>query len=74
MFDGVMRNPEAVRGLNVDATCRLLSEAARSAASGAEYVALLRELEEIYLREFLHTASVDPTFVSRVHESMRKFR
>lgn len=73
LFDDVMRNPESARGLDVETTARLLAEAAKSKWP-IDYLARLRELEEHYLDQFLHTAMAIPGFSVQVRTALGRHR
>jgi hypothetical protein len=71
LFDEVMRAPESARGTDVLETCRLLAESVKRHFPIAEYETTLLKLRDIYLDQFLHTCSIDPTFSSKIRDGIQ---
>lgn len=74
IFDAVLNDPHSSRGLDVDATARLLAEAVRLKSKAADYSSHLQAVEEYYVRQFLNTAILIPEFPSRIKKAMKRFR
>jgi dTMP kinase len=72
-FDRVMRHPASVRGMDVEATCRLLAEEVRRDWPGS-YAEKLNELEAEYVNQFLNTIATTPGFADAIHLGMARFR
>ncbi len=65
-FDEVMRTPESCGGHDVPETCRLLAELAKRRVSHLEYADTMREFEQLYLDQFLHTRAANPQFAGEI--------
>ena len=73
IFYDVLRQPESSLGMDVPETCRLLAERMKAEADPADYAEGLRQLEELYLDQFLYTCLADPTFSDAVHAGIARF-
>lgn len=73
LFGEVGRIPESSRGYDVEATCRLLADAVRVRFDQSFYERAMRELESIYIDQFILTISVDSTFASRIRLGIALF-
>lgn len=70
IFDEVMRCPESARGLDVPETCRLLAEKVKTAFPNAEYEQRMRDMQDHYLDQFLHTSMIVPDFPEQVRKGI----
>lgn len=73
LFGEIGRMPESSRGYDVETTCRLLADAVRSRFAQSLYERAMRELESIYIDQFIHTISVDSTFAPRIRLGISHF-
>lgn len=70
LFDEVMRDPRSIRGMDVEETCRILSELAKARVLASEYASTMRELERRYLDGFINTAVAYPGFADRIRKAI----
>lgn len=73
IFDDVMRTPESSRGMHVEETCRLLAEQVKKVVPVGDYAPTMRQLEALYMDQFIHTCITDPTFARSIRSAILRF-